>query len=1098
MIALLPGTPVSARGLLWEVVFSQASGVETLYRLRCQEGFLRGQERDFLSPFEAITPVAKELRPDKAAPLADWLVYHRAFLIDQALGTGALQAAQPGRLKIQPYQLVPVMRAIQMGRPRLLLADGVGLGKTVEAGLILAELIARRRAHRILIVTPPGPLLDQWRAEMRERFGLRFRVLDRDSLQEIRYASELDSNPFDSEALGLISIDFAKQEVVLRDIERTQWDVVVIDEAHHCVRLGEGGDRDDSLRRRLAEVLACKADALLLLTATPHDGDDLHFASLVELLDRSLVDGRGDLRGDAYRRVVVRRLKSHIRDPKTGEPLFKERRVFPRAVPFSSEGEPRFAAFQRALLELVTPQLKRALRQKKYGDVLSFVMLLKRSVSTAAACRNTIGAVIRRLRQLRDTGLESQEARRQRLKTLRALDRRIALFGTLSTEEERERAELEANDLASELAEQAVADTAEEAAGLAQETRRERDRITRLNEVVSGLERLEELAGEATHQDPKLKQLINELREIRAAEPGANVLVFTEYIDSQEAAVDLLRAAVKKGSLEGEVHALSGLSADEGSAEVNSTAAARKRILQRFGTENGIILVTTDTTAEGLNLHARCHHLVHLELPYNPNRLEQRNGRIDRFGQKFEPEVRYLYLQGTFEERLLLRLVAKYERQRARLTFVPNTLGILASDSSSETVSLLEGIAGEQARLFESAGKFDFASGEDEDTSSPAYRDLLGEIDRALSGFERAAKAHSWLADTGLGAEPSALIDAGDAMSEGSRLAGGDLLTFVLDAVRADSADPNSVREVSSGVFELRLSPVWTHGLDELPGYDSGTRTLRLTTDLDQNEDAEGRSVGFLGRAHPIVRRALDRVRHSQFGGGDVLDRRVSAARLDAADGASPAVLFTFVARVSSGNETELERVVATLVRPDGSLNPMVEPEEWRRYTALDHAVPPAGVWGRHFESWAGRAEAAARLALESAFEPIFEDFKIRHSAALAREQDSLDAWLRGRTEETTGAPSSAIQPGLFAEAASTLPSVPATGAWVRLVDPVQRLAAFAVAMGLSVKARREAESVLRIYEERKADLDRRGRLSTPTVELLGMLLLVPDPKGAS
>lgn len=107
------------------------------------------------------------------------MVYHQAFILEQALGPDALLAVQPGRLRMEPYQLVPVLRAIQMSRVRLLLADGVGLGKTIQAGLVLTELIARRLAHRILIVTPAGPLLKQWDVEMRERFGIRFTVSDR-------------------------------------------------------------------------------------------------------------------------------------------------------------------------------------------------------------------------------------------------------------------------------------------------------------------------------------------------------------------------------------------------------------------------------------------------------------------------------------------------------------------------------------------------------------------------------------------------------------------------------------------------------------------------------------------------------------------------------------------------------------------------------------------------------------------------------------------------------------------------------------------------------------------------------------------------------
>jgi hypothetical protein len=355
MSTLLPGTPVRARNLDWEVVDTEPAGEQTRYRLRGTQGFMQGKEVDLLVPFEVVEPIARELNPERAGRLGDWRLYHQAFLLEQALGPAVLAAAQPGRLQIAPFQLVPVMRALQMSRPRLLLADGVGLGKTVEAGLVLTELIARRRAHRILIVSPAGPLLDQWQMEMRSRFGLRFEALrDWGALQEKRRALVLGANPFDHASLCLTSIDFAKQEKVLQDLERATWDVVVIDEAHHVVRLGTAGDAEDSRRRRIAEVLARRADALLLLTATPHDGYDDHFASIVELLDPSLVDGRGVLRGDRYRHHVVRRLKSHLKDPATGAPLFQIREVTPQPVELSLDAQPRFAAFQEALLALVS------------------------------------------------------------------------------------------------------------------------------------------------------------------------------------------------------------------------------------------------------------------------------------------------------------------------------------------------------------------------------------------------------------------------------------------------------------------------------------------------------------------------------------------------------------------------------------------------------------------------------------------------------------------------------------------------------------------------------------------------------------------------
>ncbi|MBN1908368.1 MAG: DEAD/DEAH box helicase [Pirellulales bacterium] len=311
-LELLPGTEVHVRGLRWEVVSSESLGPQALFRLHGLENAVLGQELDVLYPFEAIEPVIHDLRPDRAAPLTNWLVYHQAFLLEQALGPHALLAVQPGRLRIEPYQLVPVLRAIRMSRVRLFLCDGVGLGKTVQAGLVLTELIARRLAHRILVVSPAGPLLEQWKTEMSQRFGLRLEVIDRAKLDEIRRSTELGSNPFDHIPLGLVSVDFLKQERALELLDRASYDAVVIDEAHHCMDLGGGQDREDSQRRRLAEVLARRCDSLLLLTATPHDGNDRSFASLCELLDPSLVDGRGTLRGDRYGPHVVRRLKKHV------------------------------------------------------------------------------------------------------------------------------------------------------------------------------------------------------------------------------------------------------------------------------------------------------------------------------------------------------------------------------------------------------------------------------------------------------------------------------------------------------------------------------------------------------------------------------------------------------------------------------------------------------------------------------------------------------------------------------------------------------------------------------------------------------------------
>lgn len=320
---ILPGTEVHARGLRWEVINAYPMGEQTLFRLRGLDECLRGYEIDLLSPFEEVDVSVKRFSPENAAPLNNWMVYHDAFLLEQHLGSNALQAVSPGRLVLEPYQLVPVMRALNLSRTRLLLCDDVGLGKTIQAGLVLVELMARRLAHRILIVSPPGPLLEQWKNEMWDRFGLRVQVIDRAKVEDIRKQTERGANPFDSIQLGLASMDFLRQDHVVRDLERTDFDVVVIDEAHHVFRSGSSADRSATQRRKLAEVLAARSDALLLLTATPHDGYDRSFASLLELLDPYLVNARGEAREDRFGAHVVRRLKRHIVDPDTHEPRFQ-------------------------------------------------------------------------------------------------------------------------------------------------------------------------------------------------------------------------------------------------------------------------------------------------------------------------------------------------------------------------------------------------------------------------------------------------------------------------------------------------------------------------------------------------------------------------------------------------------------------------------------------------------------------------------------------------------------------------------------------------------------------------------------------------------
>jgi ERCC4-related helicase len=1067
MTSFVPGTKVLARGLPWQVVETEAAGPQTRFRLQCLQVGLQGMQLDLMSPFEEIRPITSEFNPRLPGQLNAWLLYHQAFLLDQSLGSNAFVATQPGRLDVAPYQLVPVMRALRMSRARLLLADGVGLGKTVQAGVVLAEMIARRRAHRILIVSPAGPLLDQWNNEMRNRFGLRFTILrDWGSLQEERRKLVLGANAFDHVSYCLTSIDFAKQEKVLQDLERATWDMVVVDEAHHCVRMGVGADAEDSRRRRLAEVLARRCDGLLLLTATPHDGFDPHFASLVELLDPSLVDGRGNLRGDAYRAHVIRRLKSHIRDPETGKLLFKERLVLPRRIPLRPASTPVFAEMQRGIIALVAPRLRRAIRRKTYGEVLSMIALLKRSVSTAAACHSTLNVVLARFRQLAQSGGEQQEERRERLRTLRSYRNRLERYGTLSFEEEQEQAALDARDMAAE-----IFGSQEELEGelesVRRDIRRSGDRHKAAQETEAELTRLVEVATRARAEDPKLDGLLAQLLEIRRTEPRASILVYTEYTDSQTAVLDFLKKAHGPRRIEGEILSIRG---EDGES-------VRTKITNRFCTEEQLILVSTDATAEGLNLHNRCHNLVHLELPYNPNRLEQRNGRIDRYGQQHDPHVRYLYLEGTFEERLLIRLVAKYEKQRGRLTFMPNTLGLTLGDEGLLTSRLLEGLSEEGTTLFKSEPKeIQFVEGEEEDTTSKAYAEMLEEIGRTVASFDKLAKTHTWLGEQGIGADARLQKDVVDARARGERQSGVDLLRFVRTALASDGG---SVEDASNGIVILHLPTTWTFGLEGIPGYDPEARTLRLTFDRNQLEDEASRSLGYLGRAHPIVRRALDRMRSTQFSVGDgPVDRRVGAAR---SPSGQPEVLLTYSVAIQSDAGRAYERVLAYRTNAAGGGEVYDEPQSWE--ALAEKPVAPGGVWERHFASWGTKRIAEAKSAIVQSFEPLAREFLTLERKELTEERGELNRWLAQRADEICGE-SVAQQPSLFDTDSNRRSSSPST--------PTERLSACATDASTPAARRREADGVLKLYQDRSADLDRRYLLRTSDPVPLGMLMLVP------
>jgi len=278
-----------------------------------------------------------------------------------------------------------------------------------------------------------------------------------------------------------------------------------------------------------------------------------------------------------------------------------------------------------------------------------------------------------------------------------------------------------------------------------------------------------------------------------------------------------------------------------------------------------------------------------------------------------------------------------------------------------------------------------------------------------------------------------------------------------------------------------------------MPGHDPDANTVLLTTDINVTSQGE-RSVGFLGRAHPLVRRALERVRSLTYGSAaeSFQDHRVSAVR---APVAAPELLFTFLGRVESRSGPELERVLAVQVSENGAPR-LLEPGEWTALASPEYGIQPAEIWKQRFAKWGDAARDRASAAATAHFAAASAEFSNRRRELLESEQRELAAWLRQRAIEITSqAEQRSGQAELFHE--GTAPPQPPP-VWRTLIDPVERLAGFETDRAQPTKLRNEARVVLELFEHRRKDLAARLALVQPVVLPLGILMLIPEAADAA
>jgi superfamily II DNA or RNA helicase len=510
-------------------------------------------------------------------------------------------------VEIDWYQLDPLVRALRMPRVSLLIADDVGLGKTIEAGLVAQELILRYRARRILVVTPADLQL-QWRDEMRDKFGLEFRVVDRELVRKLRRERGIHVNPWTHFPRLITSIDYLKSETPLRRFREAlpgpdepryprRFDLLIVDEAHNAAPSGRGRYATDSLRTRLLRELVPNFEHRLFLTATPHNGYLESFTSLLELLDNQRFACGVRPNEEALREVMVRRLKRELPPHFDGTPRFPERILEPITVTYTDEEH-------EAHSDLVRYTELRG--ENASGNAEAFAtefvlkLLKKRLFSSPAAFARTLA-------KHRETVAEASGARTRTKPTQGVLERLVGKTEeTYETEDDYQEAEDEAQ-----------ASSARTFRPFSAEEEQILDRLADWAERAS------------TRADAKAKALLALVENTCRPEGEWNherLIVFTEYRDTQKWLFDLFAARGLTTNDRTEL-LYGGMDAEE-----------RKRIKAAFQAEPEQspvrVLLATDAASEGINLQNHCHRIVHYEIPWNPNRLEQRNGRVDRHGQR--------------------------------------------------------------------------------------------------------------------------------------------------------------------------------------------------------------------------------------------------------------------------------------------------------------------------------------------------------------------------------------------------------------------------------------------------------------------------------
>ncbi len=548
-----------------------------------------------------------------------------------------LLAVHTSNVEPLPHQITAVYGAMLPRQPlRFLLADDPCSGKTIMVGLLIKELLLRGDLKRCLICAP-GSLVDQWQDELDRRFGLPFDIITRETVESSR-----SGNPFAERDRIIVRLDhLSRNEVLQERLAQTDWDLVICDEAHKMSATYFGGEVSYTKRYRLGQLLSGLTRHFLLMTATPHNGKDEDFQLFLALLDSDRFEGKArdgahvaDI-SDLMRRLIKEQLYR-----------FDGTRLFPERIAYTplyklSDAE---AALYRAVTDYVRQEFNRAdalVNEGRKGTVGFALTILQRRLASSPE------AIYRSLQRRRER-LERRLREEQTLK--RGADTRLDAFAGLRNLALDDLDDLDdLPDAEVEAAEEEVVDRA-----TAAQTLRE------LEAEIAILRELEGLAlavkrGMRDSKWDKLSALFqNEAAMFDDAGHRRKLVLFTEHRDTLTYLTERIRALLGRDEAVATIHG--GMGREE-----------RRKAQEAFTQDKGVqVLVATDAAGEGINLQ-RAHLMVNYDLPWNPNRLEQRFGRIHRIGQTEVCHLWNLVAEGTREGDVFATLFKKLEREREAL-----------------------------------------------------------------------------------------------------------------------------------------------------------------------------------------------------------------------------------------------------------------------------------------------------------------------------------------------------------------------------------------------------------------------------------------------